>query len=463
MARRVLRHHLDAEASILGGVILRNEVLAELDTLEIDDFYHHQHKVVFEAMRNLEVAQQPIDVVTLEAEIGKKGKLGAVGGIAFLGELALRVPTVDNVLAYADLVRKASQMRQLTLTTSELCEQTYEEDADPDELVSMAFASLSKIENRRVETAGPIGEVIKRRVRELEEQWAAKARGEVVWLGAPTGVKALDRKIGGYPFGDVAMIAGRPGMGKSALALAATEATVAAGFGVDVYSSEGGERMYADRLIARKAKVAIEKLKTGDLSPAESSRISHAMMWYGQRSHLWRLDDRGGLSAVDIVRSVRKHRRKLKTRLVVVDYLQILKRREGASENEALEEIINVFGQAAPGDDIAWLLVSQLNRDVEKRPDKRPQKSDLRGSGALEQVARLIVAPYRGSYYYDDPKRDVDYECTCQRTCARDAYCPSTPTAEQFESTAQVLVVKNNNGPEGRVFASWNGPTTEIW
>ncbi len=456
---RTLRHNLDAEASVLGGIILRSDVLVELDTLEIDDFYHHQHKVVFEAIRNLEAKAQPIDVVTLENEIEKRGKSEAIGGIAFLGELALRVPTTDNVIAYAKLVQEAAQVRRLTTTASEILEATYDTNADAGELLSEAHAKLSAIDDGKGPSGGSAGELVKRRIQELEQQWAAAARGEQVWLGAPTGVKALDKKIGGYPFGDVSMIAGRPGMGKTALAIGAAEATVEADFGVHVFAPEGGWRMYADRLISRRAKVAIEKLRNGNLQGDEASRISHAMMWYQRRAERWHIDDRGGLTAVDIVRAVRKMRRKLKTRLVIVDYLQILKRRDKASENEALEEIINVFGQAAPGDDIAWLLVSQLNRDVEKRNDKRPQMSDLRGSGALEQVPRLIVFPYRGAYYYDEPKRDIDYECS---TCAHDDRCFHAPSVESFMATAQVIVGKNNNGEPGRVFASWRGETTEI-
>lgn len=459
MTRRVLRHHIEAEASVLGGIILRNDALVELDRLEIDDFYHHQHRVVFEAMRNLEVQQKPIDVVTLEAEIEKRGKLGAIGGIAFLGELALKVPTVDNVLAYAELVKQASQVRKLTFAASEIAERCYDEDADGDELLSEGIQLLSSIDSARNDTGAPVGEFVKRRVRELEALWAAKARGETVWMGAPTGLKALDKRIGGYPFGDVAMICGRPGMGKSALALAAAEATVSAGFGVHVFAPEGGWRMYADRLIARASGVSIERLRNGEVSTNETGSVSHALMRYGLKP-LWRLDDAGGLTATEIVRSARKWRRKNKTRLVVVDYLQILKRRDGATENEAIEEIVNVFGQAAPGDDIAWLLVSQLNRDVEKRPDKRPTMADLRGSGALEQVGRVIVSPYRGSYYYTEPKRDIDFECN---ECRSDARCCHAPSVEQFEKTAQVLVIKNNNGQTGRVFAAWRGETTEIW
>lgn len=456
---RTLRHHAQAEAAVLGGIILRNDLLVELDTLEITDFYLHQHKVVFEAMRNLETAQQPIDVVTLDAEIGKKGMREAIGGMAFLGELALHVPTADNVIAYARLVKKAAQVRKLTLASSDITERCYNPDADGDELLGEGIQLLSSIDSVRTDSGAPVGEFVKRRVRELEEQWAAQARGEKIWSGAPTGVKALDKRVGGYPFGDVVILCGRPGMGKSALALAAAEANADEGFGVHVFAPEGGWRMYADRLIARKASVGIERLRNGDISANETGSISHAMMRYGLRP-FWRLDDAGGLTATDIVRSVRKWKRKNKTRMVVVDYLQILKRRDGASENEAIEEIVNTFGQAAPNDDIAWVLVSQLNRDVEKRPDKRPTMADLRGSGALEQVARMVVSPYRGSYYYDEPKRDIDFECN---ECRADARCPHGVDPDTFQKQAQVLILKNNNGQSGRVFANWNGPTTEIW
>lgn len=459
MNKRVLRHNIEAEAAVLGGLILHNDALVELDTLEIDDFYHHPHKVVFEAMRNLEAAQQPIDVVTLEAEIAKKGKLDSIGGIAFLGVLALKVPTVDNIVAYAGLVKKAAQVRRLTLAASEIVERCYDTAADGDELLGEGIQLLSSIDSVRIDSGAPVGDFVKRRIRELEEQWAAKARGEQIWTGAPTGVATLDKRIGGYPFGDVTIMCGRPGMGKSTLALSCAEACADAGFGVHVFAPEGGWRMYADRLISRKSNVPIERLRSGDVRANESGSISHALMRYSMRPQ-WRLDDAGGLSATEIVRSVRKWRRRNKTRVVIVDYLNILRRTSGLSENEAMEEIVNTFGQAAPNDDIAWVLLAQLNREVEKRPDKRPQASDLRGSGALEQVARIVVSPYRGAHYYDEPKRDIDFDCD---TCREDIRCVHAPTQDEFQHTAQVLLLKNNNGPLGRVFANWDGPTTRIW
>lgn len=462
---RVLRHNLDAEASVLGGIILRNDLLTELDTLETDDFYHHPHKVVFEAMRNLEAADKPIDVVTLENEVEKQGKLESLGGVAFFGALALRVPTADNVREYAGIVQKLSRVRRLTLAASELTERSYEADADPEELLSMAHAVLSKLDDGRRDESEPIGAFVKRRIKELEKMWEAKARGEQVWMGAPTGVRGLDKRIGGgYPFGDVAIIAGRPAMGKSSLAMAAVDATTHTGFGAHVFSAEGGWRMYTDRCISRGAGISVDKLRSGELTTDDARGVSHAMMRYALRPN-WELEPTGGLTAAEIVRRVRKHKKRLKTRLVVVDYLNILKRASPKmSENEALEDIVNTFAQAAPNDDIAWLLLCQLNREVEKRPDKRPTMSDLRGSGALEQAARVIVCPYRGSYYYDEPKRHIDYECPPNALCSSDSStCSHAPTPEQFAQMFQALIVKNNNGDTGRVFANWRAETTEVW
>src|SRR5579863_4191771 len=152
--RRVLPHNIDAEASILGGILLRNDVLLQLETLEVDDFYHFQHKVVFEAVRNLEAGARPIDVVTLENEIEKQGKLEAIGGIAFLGDLALRVPTVDNVLAYTDIVRDHSQARKLILASAEIVEKGYEDGLEVRDYLDDAEAKIFEVTQRK-DKSGP--------------------------------------------------------------------------------------------------------------------------------------------------------------------------------------------------------------------------------------------------------------------------------------------------------------------
>ena len=455
---RTLPHNLDAEASVLGGIFLRNDVLAQLDTLEPEDFYDGRHRAVFEAMRNLESTSRPIDVVTLEHALEKAGKLEAIGGVAFLGELALRVPTADNVEHYARIVQDKARARRLMLVAGDLVEKGYEDGLDVDEYFNMALTAISRLDRSRPDAVLPVGDLVKRRVREIETLVQARERGELAIVGVPTGIAGLDKHLGGYPRGDVSLLAARPAMGKTSMAMAAVDATTAAGQGAIVFSQEGGWRMYADRCIGRSTGISIERLRSGDLGAADFRPISDAMVRYHHRGN-WMVDDRAGLSAPEIIRTVRRWKAKLDLRLVVIDYVQIIRRSRGLDENAALDEIITAFSHAALADDLAYLVLCQLNRKVEERSDKRPQLADLRGSGALEERPRVIVSPYRGSYYSDEPKKGVDYDCDC----IVGAPCRCAPDADRFAKTVQVLVLKNNNGATGRVFASWRGETTEMW
>lgn len=459
MKHRVLPNATEAEASILGGIILRNSVLAQLDTLEVEAFFDPRHRVVFGAMRALEAANKPIDVVTLEGEITKHGRLDAIGGVAFLGELVLRVPTVDNVLVYAETVDQKHRARQLMLAAGDLVERGYESDLDVDEYFAMAMAMLGKLDRVRVDRSCSVGEMVKRRVRELEQVVQAKQRGEQPRLGVPTGIAALDAEIGGYPLGDVSLIAARPAMGKTSMAMSCVDAATLAGYGAHVFSQEGGWRMYADRAIARGSGVSVKRLRAGDIDAEGARGIVGAMANYNARPH-WHVDSDAGMTASEIVRRVRKMRSKLNTKLVLVDYVQLVKRVKSLEDNEnaALDEIITTFSNAALVDDIAYVVLSQLNRKVEDRTDKRPQLADLRGSGALEERPRVVVSPYRGSYYYPEPKSGIDFDCDC----IKGAPCRCAPSTEDFEKAVQVLILKNNNGQTGRVFASWSGATTEM-
>jgi replicative DNA helicase len=457
---RPLPHNLDAEASVLGGIVLRNEHLAELDTLEIDDFYHHQHKVVFEAMRNLEARSQPIDVVTLDAEIQRRGKSAAVGGIAFLGELALRVPTADNVIAYAAIVQAKRRARDLIIAASEIVETGYADNLDIEEYLGDAVAAVTKCDRGRPQRARRAGEMVKARIKELEDRAAAKARGEVIHNGIPTGIAELDAAIGGYPFGDLVILAARPGMGKTAMAMSAVDAATEVGFGAHVFSSEGGWRMMADRMIARAGRVPVSRLRSADLRVEDFAGVNRAAAKYHFRPN-WLIDDTPGLTAQEIIRRVRRERREIKTRLVVVDYIQILRRTRGLDENAALDEIATLFAQAAIDDDITYLVLSQFNREVEKRADKVPTLSDLRGSGALEERPRVVVSPYRGAYYRNEPLDGVDYDCSCVGV-GRGAPCTCAPTEEAFKKLVKVLLLKNSNAATGHVWATWNGEYTEM-
>lgn len=462
---RIPPHHADAEASILGGVLLRNAVLDELTELCVEDFFVPAHRVVFSAMRNLEARAQPIDTVTLEAEIAKAGKLAAIGGVAFLGELQLRVPTVDNVAAYAALVQASSLVRDVMGIGGDLVERGYEPDLDTKDYLDEAEAQILAATARRskADDAQPIGALASRRVRELDDIAAARARGDHALTGAPTGVAKLDERLGGWQFGVVNLLAARPAMGKSATALASSEAAAEAGYGVHVFSLEDPARSYADRNLARRTGIPAEKLRQAELERQHASLLLQAQVQLRQLSERWLVDSRGGLTAGEIVRSVRRHRERLGTRLVVVDYVQLVKRTPKLDENAAIDEIITTFASAAKELDgsIAWLVLSQMNRKVEERADKRPQLSDLRGSGALEERPKVIVGQYRGAYYGSEPVKDVDYDCWCSRGTPQSA-CPHRPNTEDFERQVQLLLMKNNNGQTGRVFAHWYGPTMEI-
>lgn len=473
---RTLPHSLDAEAGVLGGILLRPATLAELPDLEVEDFYDHKHKCVFQAMRNLEAKSRSIDYLTVEEELRRTNKHEAVGGAIFIAELTMRVPTIANVILYAEIVRNKHQMRKLMVTASEVIERGYEDDLELAEFLDDSEAKLLAATARKTtdEETLNIGKAIKLRMAQIERDVAARERGQVALTGVPTGIESMDTRLGGWQFGIVSAIAGRPGMGKTSCSIASAVASADAGFGVHVFSLEEPYTMYADRCVSRESGVPAEKIRAGLLQRADLDPISRAMGKLYKHRDRWLVDDRGGISARDIVRAVRRHRNKNKTRLVIVDHLQIVGRSHRLDENAALEEIINTFAAAAKdkgdgGDLIAWVVLCQLNRKVEERTDRRPQLADLRGSGAIEQSTRCVVMQYRGAYYGGEPQKDVDYECDCRPEPGYGKnskpvwpQCDHKPSADKFEHQVQLIIAKNNNGPTGRVFAEWDGPTMTI-
>ena len=447
----------DAEASVLGGCLLRPAVLRDLE-LEVEDFADHRHKVVFMAMRNLEANSGAIDVVTLENEIQQLGKLDAVGGIAFLGELALRVPTTDNVHAYAKLVRDWHLRRRVYLAAGAIVRLAEDMTINGEELLAELTQRASEIDGLKPDAVSSIGDLARRRFADIERFAREQAAGKRPLSGAPTGVTSLDAKTGGWQFGIVNLIAARPGMGKSALAMATADASSAAGFGAHVFTLEDSWHAYTDRGFARSSGVSQTKIRRAELEREDIAAVTHALVRMVQRTN-WLVDDRGSLSAIEIVRAVRRAATKNGTRVVVVDYLNLVRRSPRISENEALGQLMQTFAEAAKADDMAYVVLAQLNRDLEKRVDKRPTLPDLRGSGEIEEKCKLAVGLYRGAYYGGKPRRDVDYECDCPEAAK---VCAHTPSLEDWETQVQLLIMKGGNGPTGRVWGTWDGPTTRI-
>jgi replicative DNA helicase len=448
----------DLEQSVIGSVLLRADNLSLLPTLATDDFESFVARSVWDAIRNLETAGRPIDVVTIADDVCRRRaserdtrhdtdqKRMQID--AYLGGCALCVPTPDNAVEYARRLKDHRLKRRVKESLAE-CLEAAKGDTTGAELLTMAMAGLVMLDAEQPEQARQIGEVIKRRMAQLDEIARERALGNQTLSGFPTGVSILDEKIGGWQPGIVSLIAARPGMGKSSLGLAAADAATARGYGVHVFSLEDTEQAYADRTMARTSGVSAESIRNCALSRGDMEKLQAELPAVTKRQG-WLFDDRSGISASEIVRSVRRHRRPNATRIVIVDYIQLVaKPSPRMTSHEALSETISVFADAAKQDGIAYVVMSQLNRKIEEREDKRPQLSDLRESGSLEERSKCVVALYRGAAYGKKPKKGVDYQIT-------------EPTQEEWERLVQLLVLKNSNGRTGMVRATWNGPTTRI-
>lgn len=458
-APRVLPHALASEAGILGGILLRPDILSELPDLEPEDFYDGKHRLIFAAMRQLESDHKPIDAITVERELVRRDRLTAVGGPGILGELALRVPTESNVLVYAEEVRQLSLARAMMLIAGDVSERGFEPELDPYEYVVKAEADVLKVAQRgKTEKPLAMSTMSKDMVRKIEDNAARRAKGETILIGVPTGMPALDAEIGGLPLEVVTVLAARPKMGKSSFALATANACSAAGIGVQVFSTEDGRDPYSIRALARESRVPATRIRSGDLQRGDLGPLGRAAQILNRRDN-WRFNDRF-LTATEICRELRRAAAQVPNfKLGIVDYLQIVKRNPKLNEDQALREIMAEFAAVAKELKIALLVLSQLNRDLEKREDKRPTTSDLRGSGAIEEIARVILFLYRGSVYYPEPKKDIDYECNCPPNYNHCNCCPDT---EKFASTAQIIIGAMNHGGAGRVWVSWDGPTLRL-
>lgn len=455
--KRVLPHDVELEASILGGVFLRPDVLATLPDLEVDDFWDHKHKVVFQAMRNLEARSTAIDPVTVEFELQRLDKLDATGGMAFLGELVLKCPTADNVRAYAAIVMRLHQHRRMAVAASEVLESVYTMGWDPDdEYLAYSERKVAEVARRgQAERPKSIADFAKQRWREYEDIAQRRARGDVAILGIPTGVGKLDELLGGLPRGVPVIYAGRPKMGKSSAAMAAADAASAAGIGVMTFTLEDGRAAFTDSLFARSSGVDTTRLRTAELQRGDLDPLMRAISQLSKREN-WRVEP-ALLDAAGICRELRRAKAEVPSfGLGIVDYIQLVKRNPRLNEEQALREIMAQLAAVAKELDIALIVVSQLNRKLEERDDKRPTMADLRGSGALEEMAKLILFFYRGSVYYEQPKRGIDYDCNCS------PHAPCYCAPEDFTSQMQIIVGANSMGQTGRVFATWTGHAKRV-
>ena len=432
-------HSLEAEQSVLGGLLLDNEAADKVgDVLADADFYSEAHRLIYQHILRLVSDGKPADVVTVSESLTSSQKLDYVGGLAYLGLLVGNVPTAANIRHYAQIVRDRSILRQLAATAGDIADAAYNPlGRSAKEVLDQAEAKVLHIAeqgSRGAQQLVTIGALLAGVVDRIEVLYNRDDPSDVT--GVPTGFSDLDRMTSGMQPGDLVVVAGRPSMGKTSLALNIGEhVALAAGLPVVVFSMEMGASQLALRLIGSVGRLDQHKLRTGRLAAEDWEKLTGALGRLNEAPIL--IDETPALNAIE-VRS--RARRLMKTYgklgLVIVDYLQLMQA-STSGENRATEisEISRSMKSLAKELKVPVMALSQLNRSLEQRPNKRPVMSDLRESGAIEQDADVILFIYRD-----------------------EVYNPET----QDKGVAEIIIGKQRNGPIGTVRLTFLGEYTRF-
>jgi len=429
-------HDLDAEASVLSACMM-SPALADdaIGIVRADQFYAMAHSRIFDAITELRAKGQPCDLVLVGAWMKERATLASIGGMEYLADIIDAAPTVSNVGVYANIVVSHARIRAVIIECQRVAASGYFDYGDAQTFLdntALAIAGLADIE--RDDTLRTMSRVVAATVARTH---AAQNNGGVV--GMSTGLKALDTILGGIREGQNIVLAGRPGMGKSALAMCIGVNVAKAGHGVLVISAEMPGEELGSRLTASAAKVNTRKIMAGELTPGEWSNWTSEALAVG-RLPIW-IDDKAGPSLQHIRSKARKVQREcrakgIELKLMIVDYLQLCRHSTAQSREQEIAELSRGMKEIGKEFGVAVLTLSQLNRDVEKRGDKRPQLSDLRESGSIEQDADVVGFLFRPEYYVQDRSRDT--------------------------GLTEIIIGKQRGGPTGTVHVHFEGRTTDF-
>lgn len=408
-AQRPLPHSIEAEQSVLGGLMLdstRFDAVAEL--LDAEDFYRDGHRRIFKAMEELVQDNQPLDVVTLAEVLDRHGELENCGGIGYLAEMATLTPSAANITAYAKIVRDQATVRQLIAAANEISRSSFNPAGlDSDALLQLAERRVAEIMEDRPREGGFAGvnELLKGAVDRIDELFSSGAD----ITGLSTGLQELDARTSGWQPGELIVLAARPSMGKTALALNFVETAILnQDKPVLVFSMEMPAQSLVVRMLSSIGRINQGKIRSGKLTEEDWPKLSTAVAKMKDRPLF--IDDTPGLTPQDMRARIRRIAREHgNPALVVVDYIQLM-HTGGKSDGRTQEisEISRSLKAMAKEFDCPLIALSQLNRGVEQRPNKRPMNSDLRESGAIEQDADVILFIYRDEYYNEEsPEKGI--------------------------------------------------------
>jgi replicative DNA helicase len=424
VSRRVPPQNLEAEQCVLGSILLQQGLLVKaVEFLTPEDFYRDGHKAIYAAMLGLFDKGEPQDIITVTNHLKDSGKLELTGGPAYLATLTNIVPVASNIAFYAKIVRSKSILRRLISTTTEIAGRCYEEQDDIDALLDETEQTIFEISRSKSDQAfQPMKTIINETFKMVEKLFERKEQ----ITGVSTGYPEFDRKTAGLQPSDLIIIAGRPSMGKTALAMnIAQNAAIESKVPVGVFSLEMSCEQLGMRMLCSVSRVDAQRLRTGALQEQDWPKLTRAAGILHEAPLF--IDDTPALSVLEMRAKARRLKTEHDIGLIVVDYLQLMRGRSSTERREQeISEISRSLKAMAKELHIPVIALSQLNRSLESRTDKRPQLSDLRESGAIEQDADLICFIYRDEVYNkseDNPRR----------------------------GTAEIIIGKQRNGPTGTI------------
>jgi replicative DNA helicase len=437
---RIPPHSIEAESSVIGGLLLDNSAWDRVgDLLTDNDFYRYEHRLIYEAITALINATKPADVITVYERLQTIGKAEEVGGLSYLNSLAQYVPSASNIRRYAEIVRERSILRKLVSVSDEIATTAFNTQGRP-------VATIVDEAEQKIFNIGEEGARMKQGFQSMDtlvvdmlDRIEMMADNPNDITGVATGFYDLDRMTSGFQAGDLVVLAARPSMGKTALAINIAEhVALNEGLPVAVFSMEMGAAQLAIRVVGSIGRIDQTHLRTGKLTDDEWPRLTEAIEKL--RTVSLHIDESAGLNSSELRANARRLARKCgKLGLIVVDYLQLMSGSGvGAGENRATElgEISRGLKMLARELQCPVIALSQLNRSVETRTDKRPMMSDLRESGAIEQDADIIMFIYRDDYY--------------------------TKELSKEPGVAEVIIAKQRSGPTGTVKLAFLKPITKF-